>query len=79
MRQLFFLASIVTMVDYLPPQLSPHTTILATVVQLINKVFVYAMARHFVSAALLIQFILALNVNSSIHPALSRHIFNGKS
>jgi hypothetical protein len=48
-------------------------------VQLINKVFVYAMARHFVLAALLIPFILALNVNPSIHPALSRHIFNGKS
>jgi hypothetical protein len=45
-RQIVFLASIVTMV--LPPQLSPHTTILETRVKLINKVFVYAMARHFV-------------------------------
>jgi hypothetical protein len=46
-RQIILLAStIVTMVP--PPQLSPHTIILATRVQLINKVFVYAMARYFV-------------------------------
>jgi hypothetical protein len=40
-----------------PPQLSPHTTILATAVQLINKCFFYAMARRFILAALLIPFI----------------------
>jgi hypothetical protein len=41
----------------MPPQLSPLTTIIETKVQLINKFFVYAMARHFVLAALLIPFI----------------------
>jgi hypothetical protein len=45
-RQIILLASIVTMVP--AATLSPHTTILETRVQLIDKVFVYAMARHFV-------------------------------
>jgi hypothetical protein len=35
-------------------------------VQLINEVFFYAMARHFVLAALLIPFTLELNVNFSM-------------